>query len=59
VKLERRLLINMAGEEGFEPSLAGPEPAVLPLDDPPVPLKNRTGIRQKIQSPLSYCLTVA
>ncbi len=25
----------MAGGEGLEPSLAGPEPAVLPLDDPP------------------------
>src|SRR5690554_467418 len=25
----------MAGGEGFEPSPTGPEPAVLPLDDPP------------------------
>ncbi len=29
----------MAGEEGFEPSLTGPEPAVLPLDYSPVHLK--------------------
>ena len=27
---------NMAGGLGFEPRLAGPEPAVLPLDDPPI-----------------------
>ena len=26
----------MAGGEGFEPSLSGSEPLVLPLDDPPV-----------------------
>ena len=25
----------MAGEEGLEPSLPGPEPGVLPLDDSP------------------------
>ena len=25
----------MAGGEGLEPPSAGPEPAVLPLDDPP------------------------
>ena len=25
----------MAGGEGLEPSLTGPEPVVLPLDDPP------------------------
>ena len=36
MKLARRLLIKeLAGEEGFEPSLPGPEPAVLPLDDSP------------------------
>ena len=26
----------MAGGPGFEPGLTGPEPVVLPLDDPPV-----------------------
>ena len=26
----------MAGGQGFEPWFAGPEPAVLPLNDPPV-----------------------
>lgn len=26
----------MAGGEGLEPSPTGPEPGVLPLDDPPV-----------------------
>ena len=25
----------LAGGRGFEPRLTGPEPAVLPLDDPP------------------------
>ena len=25
----------LAGGEGFEPSLTGPEPVVLPLNDPP------------------------
>ena len=29
--------IKLAGEEGFEPSLHGPEPCVLPLDYSPVP----------------------
>jgi hypothetical protein len=29
----------VAGEEGFEPSLTGPEPAVLPLDYSPVHLR--------------------
>jgi hypothetical protein len=34
--IERRLLEGiLAGEEGFEPSLAEPESAVLPLDDSP------------------------
>lgn len=47
------LLAELAGGEGFEPSLAGPGPAVLPLDDPPVPSQNRTGIGKKIQSLLS------
>ena len=28
----------MAGEEGLEPSLPGPEPGVLPLDDSPATL---------------------
>ena len=44
---------KLAGEEGFEPSLTGPEPAVLPLDYSPVTPQNRTGIGQKIQSLLS------
>ena len=26
---------NLAGRPGFEPGLTGPEPVVLPLDDPP------------------------
>jgi hypothetical protein len=26
----------MAGGQGFEPRFCGPEPHVLPLDDPPV-----------------------
>ena len=26
----------LAGGRGFEPRLTGPEPVVLPLDDPPV-----------------------
>jgi hypothetical protein len=26
---------KVAGGEGFEPSLTGPEPVVLPLNDPP------------------------
>ena len=29
---------KMAGGQGFEPWFAGPEPAVLPLNDPPVSL---------------------
>ena len=28
--------VEMAGGPGFEPGLTGPEPVVLPLDDPPV-----------------------
>ena len=32
------LLISLAGEEGFEPSLTDPESAVLPLDYSPVVL---------------------
>ena len=28
--------VEMAGGPGFEPELTGPEPVVLPLDDPPV-----------------------
>ena len=57
VKLETRLRIlftQMAGGRGFEPRLMDPESIVLPLDDPPVTPQNRTGIGQKIQSPLSY-----
>ena len=27
---------ELAGGPGFEPGLTGPEPVVLPLDDPPV-----------------------
>ena len=30
----------LAGGEGFEPSLTGPEPAVLPLNDPPALCSN-------------------
>jgi hypothetical protein len=30
-----RLFIDLAGEEGFEPSLTDPESAVLPLDYSP------------------------
>ena len=28
-------MLKMAGGLGFEPRLMGPEPIVLPLDDPP------------------------
>lgn len=36
MKVAMRLLINnLAGEEGFEPSLRDPESRVLPLDDSP------------------------
>ena len=35
-RLSSMKMIKLAGEEGFEPSLTGPEPAVLPLDDSPV-----------------------
>ena len=45
-----RLSQNLAGEEGFEPSLHDPESCVLPLDDSPVPLKIAAEIGQKIQS---------
>ena len=34
--MRTRILIRLAGEEGFEPSLPGPEPDVLPLDYSPV-----------------------
>ena len=44
---------RLAGGRGFEPRLMDPESIVLPLDDPPVTPKNRTGIGQKIQSFLS------
>ena len=62
MKLATRVLINkLAGEEGFEPSLTGPEPGVLPLDYspvclalPPYPLKTKEGsdrnFGQQIQS---------
>ena len=30
----KRRTYNLARGQGFEPRLAGPEPAVLPLDDP-------------------------
>ncbi len=49
---------KLAGEEGFEPSLPGPGPGVLPLDYSPATLKKRTGIGQKIQSLLSNPLTI-
>ena len=32
----------LAGEPGFEPGLADPESAVLPLDDSPAPLHHTT-----------------
>ena len=34
--LLRKQKFELAGEEGFEPSLTDPESAVLPLDDSPV-----------------------
>ena len=34
--IKKVILLPMAGEEGFEPSLADPESAVLPLDYSPV-----------------------
>ena len=36
---QKRITKKLAGEEGFEPSLTGPEPAVLPLDYSPACLK--------------------
>ena len=30
------LCYYLAGGPGFEPGLTGPEPVVLPLDDPPI-----------------------
>ena len=33
----RRMRPECAGEQGFEPRLADPESAVLPLDDSPIP----------------------
>ena len=35
-KFRRPFGCRMAGGPGFEPGLTGPEPVVLPLDDPPV-----------------------
>ena len=32
----REAFWQLVGREGFEPSLTGPEPAVLPLDDLPM-----------------------
>ncbi len=31
---------KVAGVQGFEPRLAGPKPAVLPLDDTPITFEN-------------------
>ena len=31
-----RFFGDLAGGPGFEPGLTGPEPVVLPLDDPPI-----------------------
>ncbi len=42
-----RTIDEMAGEEGFEPSLTGPGPVVLPLDDSPA-----TDVTQSKSSPL-------
>lgn len=52
-----RLLIKLpklAGEAGFEPTLPGPEPGVLPLDYSPAALSKAAKFGQKIQSPPSY-----
>ena len=35
---------NLAGEEGFEPSLTDPESAVLPLDDSPAHVDYSMGL---------------
>ena len=51
---KRRFAEKLAGEVGFEPTLPGPEPGVLPLDDSPATPQKAAEIRQKIQSPLSY-----
>ena len=34
--MAHNILYNLAGGRGFEPRSTGPEPAVLPLYDPPV-----------------------
>ena len=35
LKLSNPLFLSVAEGPGFEPGLTGPEPVVLPLDDPP------------------------
>ena len=35
-ELRKPFSLLLAGGPGFEPGLTGPEPVVLPLDDPPV-----------------------
>ena len=48
---DTRLPQNMAGEEGFEPSLRDPESRVLPLDDSP-----KNDARRAESSPLAVFL---
>ncbi len=61
-KVSTRLLIglreNLAGEEGFEPSLPDSESGVLPLNYSPATLRKAGGIGQKIQSLLPNPLTI-
>jgi hypothetical protein len=35
-RLANKIKWLVAGGRGFEPRLTGPEPVVLPLDDPPI-----------------------
>jgi hypothetical protein len=42
------LIILMAGGEGIEPSHTGPEPVVLPLDDPPTRINAKSIIQRYI-----------
>ena len=41
----------MAGDEGFEPPIAGPEPAALPLGQSPVGLEDYSICKVNIQVP--------
>jgi hypothetical protein len=44
----------LAGGRGFEPRLTGPEPAVLPLDDPPMPKSIVVSEKARVKPIVSY-----